>query len=48
MGRRLLIEVVNQIKFRLDFNEKVTHIAAALKVLRDVVYKLQLNFDLWD
>ena len=47
MGRRLPIEVVNQIKLRLDFDEKVTHIATALKVSRDVVYKLQLNPDPW-
>ena len=48
MVRRLLIEVANQIKLRLDHNETITDIARALKVSRNSVYKLQLNFDLWD
>jgi len=47
MGRRLPDEVVSQIKLRLDLNEKILHIARALKVSRDVIYKIQLNFDLW-
>ena len=45
---RLPIEVTNQIKLRLDHNETITDIAKALNVLRNSVYKLQLNFDLWD
>jgi hypothetical protein len=48
MGRRLPIEIVNQIKLRLDHNERISHIATALKVSRDTIYKVQLNFDLWD
>jgi len=47
MGRRLPIEIVNQIKLRLDHNEKISHIATTLKVSRDTIYKVQLNFDLW-
>ena len=47
MGRRLPIEVINQIKLYLDFDEDVPNIAAALKVLKMTVYKLQLNWDLW-
>ena len=40
MGRRLPDEVVSQIKLRLDLNKKILHIARALKVLRDVIYKI--------
>ena len=40
MGRRLPIEVINQIKLRLDLAEDVSNIAAALKVLKMTVYKL--------
>ena len=40
MGRRLPIEVINQIKLYLDFDEDVPNIAAALKVLKVTVYKL--------
>ena len=47
MGRRLPIEVINQIKLRLDLNEDVPNITAALKVSKVTVYKLQLNWDLW-
>jgi len=47
MGRRLPIEVINQIKLCLDLNEDVPKIAAALKLLKMTVYKLQLNWDLW-
>ena len=45
---RLPIEVANQIKLRLDYNKTITDIAKALKVLRNSVYKLQLNFNLWN
>ena len=48
MVRCLPIEVANQIKLRLDHNETITDIAKALKVSRNSVYKLQLNFNLWD
>jgi hypothetical protein len=48
MVRHLLIEVANQIKLWLDQNETITDIARALKVARNMVYKLQLNFDHWD
>ena len=44
----LPIEVANQIKLRLDYNKTITDIAKALKVLRNSVYKLQLNFNLWN
>ena len=40
MGRRLPDEVVSQIKLRLDLNKKILYIARALKVLRDVIYKI--------
>ena len=40
MGRRLPIEVVNQIKLRLNLNEHVPNIAAALKVSKITIYKL--------
>jgi len=39
MGRQLLIEIINQIKLRLDLNKKITYIAAALKLLRTTIYK---------
>ena len=47
MGRRLPIEVINQIKLHLDLAEDVPNIAAALKVSKMTIYKLQLNWDLW-
>ena len=47
MGRRLPIEVINQIKLHLDLDEDVPNIIAALKVSKVTVYKLQLNWDLW-
>ena len=47
MGRRLLIEVINQIKLRLDLDEYVPDIAVALGLSKTTVYKLQLNWDLW-
>jgi hypothetical protein len=43
MGRRLLIEVVNQIKLYLNLDEYIPDIAAALKVSKMTIYKLQLN-----
>ena len=48
MVRCLPIEVANQIKLRLNYNKTITNIAKALKVSRNSVYKLQLNFNLWD
>jgi len=48
MGRRLPIEVINQIKLRLDLDEYVPNIAVALGLSKTTVYKLQLNWDLWD
>jgi hypothetical protein len=47
MGRRLPIKVINQIKLCLDLAENIPNIAAALKILKITVYKLQLNWDLW-
>ena len=46
MGRCILIEVINQIKLRLDLNKYVPNIAVALGLLKTTVYKLQLNWDL--
>jgi len=43
MGCCLLIEVINQIKLRLDLDEYVPDIAVALGLLKITVYKLQLN-----
>jgi len=40
MGRRLPIEVINQIKLRLDLNKDIPKIAAALKLSKMTVYKL--------
>ena len=40
MGQRLPIEVINQIKLRLNLDEDIPNIAAALKVLKTTVYKL--------
>ena len=40
MGRRLPIEVVNQIKLYLDLDKHIPDIAAALKVSKVTVYKL--------
>ena len=47
MGRRLPIEVINQIKLRLDLNEYVPNIAVTLGLSKTTIYKLQLNWDLW-
>ena len=47
MGRRLPIEVINQIKLRLDLDEYIPDIAVALGLSKTTVYKLQLNWDLW-
>ena len=43
MGRRLPIEVINQIKLRLDLTKDIPNIAAALKLSKTTIYKLQLN-----
>jgi hypothetical protein len=48
MGQCLPIELINQIKLYLNLNEYIPDIAAALKVLKVTIYKLQLNWDLWD
>ena len=40
MGRRLLIEVINQIKLRLDLNKYVPNIAVGLGLSKTTVYKL--------
>ena len=47
MGRCLPIEVINQIKLRVDLDEYVPNIAVALGLSKTTVYKLQLNWDLW-
>jgi hypothetical protein len=47
MGYCLLIEVITQIKLRLDLDKYVPNIAVALGLLKTTVYKLQLNWDLW-
>ena len=47
IGRRLPIEVINQIKLRLDLDEYVPNIVVALGLSKTTVYKLQLNWDLW-
>ncbi len=46
MGRRLPIEVINQIKLYFNLNKDIPKIATALKLLKITVYKLQLNWDL--
>jgi hypothetical protein len=40
MSRRLLIEVINQIKLRLDLDKYIPNIAVALGLLKITIYKL--------
>jgi len=47
MGRRLPDEVVHRIRFRIEANENVATIAAAVKVAKKTIYKMRLNLDIW-
>ena len=48
MGRRLTPEVVYQIRVRIEAGEGVLAIAKAIDVSCLIVYKIQLNLDLYD
>jgi len=47
MGRRLPDEVVHRIRIRIESNEDVATIAAAVKVAKKTIYKMRLNPDIW-
>jgi hypothetical protein len=47
MGRRLPDEVVHRIRLRIEANEDVATIAAAVKVAKKTIYKMRLNLDIW-
>ena len=47
MGRRLPDEVVHRIRIRIEANEDVATIAAAVKVAKKTIYKIWLNLDIW-
>jgi hypothetical protein len=47
MGRRLPDEVVHRIRIRIEANEDVATIAAAVKVAKKTIYKIRLNLDIW-
>jgi hypothetical protein len=47
MGRRLPDEVVYRIRLRVEANESVVAIAEAVKVSKKIIYKLQLNLNIW-
>jgi hypothetical protein len=47
MGRRLPDEVVYRIRPRIEANEDVVTIAAAVKVAKKTIYKMRLNLDIW-
>ena len=47
MGRRLPDEVVHRFRIRIEANEYVATIAAAVKVTKKTIYKLRLNLDIW-
>ena len=48
MGRRLAHEVVYRIRVRIKAGEGVLAIAKAIDVSRPTVYKIQLNFNLYN
>ena len=47
MGRRLPDEVVHRIRIRLEAGEEAPAIAKAVGVGKKMIYKLQLNLDIW-
>jgi len=47
MGRHLPDEVVYRIRIRIEANEDVAAIAAAVKVAKKTVYKMRLNLNIW-
>ena len=48
MGRKLPEDVIHRIKVRLDCGESIVQIRDAVKVSRTTLYRLRLNFDLFD
>ena len=47
MGRRLPDEIFHRIRLRIEANEDVANIAAAVKVAKKTIYKMRLNLDVW-
>jgi len=47
MGRRLPNEVVYRIRLRVKANKSVAAIIEAVKVSKKIIYKLQLNLNIW-
>jgi hypothetical protein len=47
MGRHLPDEVVHRIKICIKANKAVSAIVEAVKVAKKMIYKMQLNLDIW-
>ncbi|OCK91631.1 uncharacterized protein K441DRAFT_574299 [Cenococcum geophilum 1.58] len=47
MGRRLPDEVIHRIRIRIKANQDIATIAAAVKVAKKTIYKIQLNLNIW-
>ena len=47
IGRCLLGKVVYRIRLRIEINEDMVTIAAAVKVVKKTIYKMRLNFNIW-
>ena len=47
MGRRLPDEVVHRIRICIEAGEAVPAIAEAVKVVKNTIYKMRLNLDIW-
>jgi len=46
MGRRLLDKVIHRIRIRIKASKVVLAITEAVKVAKNIIYKMQLNFNL--
>ena len=47
MGRRLLDKVIYRIRIRIKASKVVLAIAEAVKVAKNIIYKMRLNLNLW-
>jgi len=47
MGRRLLDKVIYRIRLYIKANKDIATIAAAVKVAKKTIYKMQLNLNIW-
>jgi len=47
MGRRFPDEVVHRIRICIEAGKAVLAIMEAVKVTKNTIYKIRLNFDIW-